>query len=77
MASWVFYVSTVLGLLILRKREPDLHRPYRPMTILPITFVVVGIFIIVRSAIFASGQGLLLALLLFIGALISWASKNR
>jgi amino acid transporter len=71
MAEWVFYVSTVIGLLVLRRREPQLARPYRPNVALPVVFVVVGILVIIRSAIFAPVQGCLLAWLLAIGALIS------
>jgi L-type amino acid transporter 9 len=71
MAIWIFYVSTVVGLLILRRREPHLDRPYRPSTVLPVTFVVVGTLVIVRSAIFAPVQSGLLAGLLIVGALVS------
>jgi len=71
MSNWVFYVSTVLGLIILRRREPGLHRPYRPTIVLPIIFVVAGTFIIVRSAMFAPVQGGVLAGLLVLGAVIS------
>lgn len=70
MAEWVFYVSTVVGLLILRRREPELERPYRPTILLPITFVVVGTLVIVRSALFAPAQSGVLAGLLVVGALV-------
>lgn len=71
MAEWVFYVSTVVGLLILRRREPQLERPYRPTTILPATFVLVGTLVIIRSAMFAPVQSGVLASLLLAGALVS------
>ncbi|KAH9873147.1 hypothetical protein J1614_005545 [Plenodomus biglobosus] len=71
MAEWVFYVSTVIGLLILRRREPQLERPYRPAIVLPITFVVVGSLVIIRSALFAPVQSGVLAGLLFVGAVVS------
>ena len=71
MAEWVFYVSTVIGLLILRRREPNLERPYRPTIALPITFIVIGTLVIIRSAIFAPIQSGVLAGLLVVGALIS------
>lgn len=71
MAEWVFYVSTVVGLLILRRREPGLERPYRSNLILPIVFVVVGTLVIIRSAIFAPIQSGLLVGLFVIGTLIS------
>jgi len=71
MAEWVFYVSTVVGLLILRRREPELQRPYRPATILPVTFIAVGSLVIIRSAMFAPVQSGVLAVLLVAGALVS------
>lgn len=71
MAEWVFYVSTVIGLLILRRREPQLDRPYRPNIILPVTFVLVGTLVIIRSAMFAPIQSGVLVALLVAGAVIS------
>lgn len=70
MAEWVFYVSTVIGLLILRRREPQLERPYRPTIVLPATFVIVGTLVIVRSAMFAPVQSGVLAGLLVVGAIV-------
>lgn len=77
MAEWVFYVCTVIGLLILRRREPHLDRPYRPFIILPVTFVIAGTLMIVRSALFAPIQGGVLALLLAAGALVSKIRNRR
>ena len=71
MAVWVFYVSTAVGLLILRRREPELVRPYRPPIFLPIIFIIVGTLVILRSAIFAPVQSGVLVALLVVGALIS------
>jgi L-type amino acid transporter 9 len=76
MAQWVFYVSTVVGLLILRRREPQLERPYRSTVVLPVAFVVVGTLVIIRSAMFAPVQSGLLAGLLAVGALVSLL-RNR
>lgn len=41
--SWTFYLLTVLGLLILRVKEPHLNRPYKAWIITPITFCIVSI----------------------------------
>jgi solute carrier family 7 (L-type amino acid transporter), member 9/15 len=71
MAEWVFYVSTVIGLIILRRREPELPRPYRPNLVLPVVFVAVGTLIIIRSAMFAPIQSGVLAGLLVAGTLVS------
>jgi amino acid transporter len=70
MAEWVFYVSTVVGLLILRRREPDLHRPYQPPLILPMVFSIIGTLVIIRSAMFAPVQSGLLGALLVLGAVV-------
>lgn len=71
MAEWVFYVSTVIGLLILRRREPQLERPYRPTILLPMAFVIVGTLVVARSAMFAPVQSGVLAGFLVVGAIIS------
>ena len=77
MAEWVFYVSTVIGLLILRRREPQLERPYRPTVALPMTFVIVGTMVIVRSEIFAPAQSGVLAGLLLVGSIIGILRSRR
>lgn len=77
MAEWVFYVSTVVGLLILRRRDPQLERPYRPAIVLPITFVIVGTLVIIRSAMFAPAQSGVLAGLLVAGAVVSRLRSRR
>ena len=71
MAEYVFYVSTVIGLLILRRREPQIQRPYQPMTLMPLVFVLVGSLVILRSAMFALIQSATLAGFLVVGTLIS------
>jgi amino acid transporter len=40
--SWTFYLLTVLGLLVLRVKEPHLERPYRAWIVTPIIFCAVG-----------------------------------
>ena len=77
MAEWLAYVSTVVGLLVLRRREPDLHRPYQPATALPVIFTIVGSLIIVRSAMFAPIQSCVLAGLIVVGATVSRFSGHR
>ncbi|KAK9897215.1 hypothetical protein P389DRAFT_54590 [Cystobasidium minutum MCA 4210] len=45
-AAWLFYFLTVLGLIILRQREPNLPRPYKTWLITPITFCCVALFLL-------------------------------
>jgi L-type amino acid transporter 9 len=48
MSVWTFLFLTVLGLVILRFRDPDLERPYRIPFLVPILFLVVsGVTVIV------------------------------
>ncbi|KAH7914689.1 amino acid permease-domain-containing protein [Hygrophoropsis aurantiaca] len=45
-ASWSFYFLTVLGLVILRIKEPHLERPYKTWIITPLTFCAVALFLL-------------------------------
>ncbi|KAF7294914.1 L-methionine transporter [Mycena indigotica] len=45
-ASWAFYFLTVLGLVILRVKEPLLERPYKTWIITPLTFCAVALFLL-------------------------------
>ncbi|TPX36388.1 hypothetical protein SeLEV6574_g08076 [Synchytrium endobioticum] len=46
MIAWTFYLCAVLGLLQLRKREPDLERPFKVWLSAPIIFCCVVVFLI-------------------------------
>jgi APA family basic amino acid/polyamine antiporter len=73
--AWLFYALTVIGVIVLRRRKPDLERPYRVSgyPFLPVVFALaaVGIAVtaIAKSPIRSlSGVGLIVAgvpLLLF------------
>ncbi len=46
---WIFYVMAFIAVFVLRKREPDLERPYKvPLyPIIPIIAIIGGVFILV------------------------------
>ncbi len=48
-AGYSFYFLTVLGLIILRVREPDLERPYRTWVTTPVIFCCVSLFLLSRA----------------------------
>ena len=48
-AGYSFYFLTVLGLIVLRFREPQLERPYRTWIITPVVFCCVSLFLISRG----------------------------
>ncbi|THU90706.1 L-methionine transporter [Dendrothele bispora CBS 962.96] len=45
-ASWAFYFLTVLGLIILRVKEPMLERPYKTWITTPLIFCAVALFLL-------------------------------
>ena len=48
-AGYTFYFLTVLGLIVLRVREPNLERPYRTWISTPIIFCCVSLFLLSRA----------------------------
>lgn len=48
-AGYTFYFLTVLGLIILRVREPTLERPYKTWITTPIIFCCVSLFLLSRA----------------------------
>jgi len=45
-ASWGFYFMTVLGLIVLRIKEPTLKRPYKTWIVTPLTFCAIALFLL-------------------------------
>lgn len=56
LGEYSFFFLTAFGALVLRWREPELERPYRPWLAIPGIFVIVSGFVVVRGAIFAPVQ---------------------
>ena len=56
-AVWVFYTLTFIGVIKLRKDQPNLHRPYKvPLyPIVPIVAIACGVFVVVNQ-LFLSGM---------------------
>ncbi|KAF6808903.1 amino acid transporter [Colletotrichum sojae] len=48
-AGYTFYFVTVLGLIVLRVREPQLDRPYKTWITTPIIFCCVSLFLLSRA----------------------------
>lgn len=45
-AGWAFYFLTVLGLVILRVKEPNLERPYKTWITTPLAFCATALFLL-------------------------------
>ena len=81
--SWIFYGLCVASLILLRKRQPDLHRPYRcplyPWT--PIFFVAASLGIVVTTFVANFRQATLGVGLMLLGiplyALFRYLERDR
>ncbi|MFM6934936.1 MAG: APC family permease [Flavobacteriales bacterium] len=67
-ASLIFYILTILGIFILRKREPDTERPYKAFgfPVIPAMYILITLAICVDLLIYDlrnAGMGLLIVLL--------------
>ncbi|PBP17684.1 putative amino acid transporter protein [Diplocarpon rosae] len=77
-AGYTFYFFTVLGLIILRVREPKLERPYRTWITTPIIFCCVSLFLLSR-AVFAEPLQTVIVLLFIVAGipLYYWRIRGR
>lgn len=57
-SAWGFYFLTVLGLLILRVKEPYLERPYKTWLITPVIFCSVSLFLLSMPVVAAPFEAL-------------------
>lgn len=73
LAEYAFFFLTVLGAIILRVREPELARPVRPFILIPIIFAFISGFVVVRGAVFAPVQAVILLSIWLIGAVFFYA----
>jgi amino acid transporter len=67
-AGYTFYFSTVLGLIVLRVREPGLERPYRTWITTPIIFCCVSLFLLSRT-VFAQPEQTVLVIVFVLSGL--------
>jgi amino acid transporter len=76
LGEYSFFFLTVLGAIILRYREPGLQRPYKPFVGFHVVFVVVSGFVVVRGAVFAPWQALVVVLVWVIGLVFYWTRRQ-
>jgi amino acid transporter len=78
-AGYSFYFQTVLGLIILRVREPDLERPYKTWITTPIIFCCVSLFLLSRAVFAEPVQTLLVVAFVAVGLVIwfAWVGRRR
>lgn len=76
LAEYAFFFLTVLGAIILRYREPELKRPVKPFILIPILFALISGFVVVRGAVFAPTQAVILIGIWIIGAVFYFVRKR-
>ena len=56
LGEYTFLFLTVVGVIVLRFRDPGLRRPYKPNIAIPLVFAIVSGFVVARGAVFAPVQ---------------------
>jgi APA family basic amino acid/polyamine antiporter len=59
--SWILYAMAAASVIVLRKKRPDLHRPYRTLgyPVVPVVFVCVAIVLLASTLIDSPRESLL------------------
>lgn len=77
-AGYTFYFLTVLGLIVLRIREPYLERPYKTWISTPIIFCCVSLFLLSRAVISEPLQTLIVVAFIIAGVPVyGWRVYRR
>ena len=76
-AGYSFYFLTVLGLIVLRIREPNLERPYRTWITTPIIFCCVSLFLVSRAVVNDPKQTLVVVVFVASGVPAFWFMVKR
>jgi amino acid transporter len=76
-AGYTFYFSTVLGLIVLRVREPGLERPYRTWITTPIIFCCVSLFLLSRAVFAQPEQTVIVVVVVLAGLPVHFWRVNR
>lgn len=76
-AGYTFYFATVLGLVVLRVKEPDLERPYRTWVVTPICFCCVSLFLISRSVFSRPIETVVVCAFVGAGVPVWWWRRGR
>lgn len=79
-ASWIFYAMSCAGVIILRRKQPDLERPYRTWgyPYVPVTFVLFAGFLVLNTIVSDPRDALIGAGLILTGlpAYLYWKRKS-
>jgi basic amino acid/polyamine antiporter, APA family len=80
-SGWIFYAAAVLSVLVLRRREPFLKRPYRVWgyPVLPVLFSIAALAVVANTVAREPGEALIGLSLILIGIPIYliWTRRQR
>ncbi len=76
-AGYAFYFITVLGLIVLRVKEPNLERPYKTWLSTPIIFCCVSLFLLSRAVFAEPIQTLIVLAFMLAGVIVYFWSVRR
>ncbi|OQN99610.1 hypothetical protein B0A48_14752 [Cryoendolithus antarcticus] len=79
-ASYLFYFGAVVGLIVLRVKEPELERPYQCWIVTPVVFCCVSLFLVSRAIFAKPFQALVVFGFIAAGVPLFWwrvGSKRR
>lgn len=76
-AGYTFYFLTVLGLIVLRVREPYLERPYKTWITTPVIFCCVSLFLLTRAIVASPGQTAIVVGFVVLGVPVYWWRVGR
>ncbi|KAL2862404.1 amino acid/polyamine transporter I [Aspergillus lucknowensis] len=75
LGEYSFFFLAMVGAIVLRFREPKLHRPYKPLLVIPVIFTFVSGFVVARGAVFAPFQAGVLIALWALGLFFYWLRR--
>ena len=77
-AGYTFYFLTVLGVIVLRIKEPHLERPYKTWISTPIIFCCVSLFLLSKAVFAEPLQSLIVVMFILLGIPVYfWRVKGR
>ncbi|KAK3113768.1 hypothetical protein LTR53_008601 [Teratosphaeriaceae sp. CCFEE 6253] len=71
-ASYLFYFAAVVGLIVLRVKEPELERPYKCWMATPVVFCCVSLFLVSRAVFAKPLQALVVVAFIAVGVPLFW-----
>ena len=78
-ASWILYGTTTAAVIVLRKKRPDLVRPYRTLgyPVVPVLFVLVSLVLVLSTLLDSPRESLMGLCLIALGLPFYFYWKNR